>query len=280
MFKEIPFQEGKVIFFKESNLWNDLLERCKKGTKSIYIATYNFNFKHKYERTFYRELSKLANSGVHVNLLYAKMNFSNEDKLEIEEIFENFVLCAELPTNHSKIFLADDFAYIGSANFSFGSNNNYESGVIFSNKEIISEIRRFFGEELLEKSEFKNVPDCFDPFEFLPRILNAVDELNKIKRKEDLYVGEIKHAIPELRYLDDIEKHLEDLGYPVPIHFDWWQLYEQLYEGKHVPDIIFRNFKSYLHILSPYLVDVITFISEQYESIGRIELLKRIRVIK
>jgi hypothetical protein len=27
MIKEIPFQEGKVIFFKESNLWNELLER-------------------------------------------------------------------------------------------------------------------------------------------------------------------------------------------------------------------------------------------------------------
>ena len=162
--KEIPFQEGKVIFFKESNLWNDLLERCKRETKSICIATYNFNFRDKYERTFYKELSNLANLGVDIRLLYAKMTFSEQDKLEIEEIFRSFVLCAELPTNHSKIFIADNFAFIGSANFSFGSNKNYESGVIFSNKEIISEIRSFFGKELLEVSEFKNVPTSFDPF--------------------------------------------------------------------------------------------------------------------
>lgn len=280
MKKEIPFQEGKVIFFKESNLWNDLLERCKRGTKSISIATYNFNFRDRYERTFYRELSKLANLGVDINLLYAKMNFSNEDKLEIEEIFKNFVLCAELPTNHSKIFIADDFAFIGSANFSFGSNNNYESGVIFNNKEIISEIRRFFGEELLEKSEFKNVPECFDPFDFLPRILSDVEELRKIERKDDLYISKTREIIPQLRYLDDLEKNLGELGYPVPIHFDWWQLYEQLYEEKHVPDNVFREFKSYLHELSPYLVEVTTFVKEQYESIGRTELLKRINVIK
>lgn len=279
MKKEIPFQEGKVIFFKESNFWNALLERCNKETKAIYIATYNFNFRDKYERSFYKELSNLANLGIDVNLLYSKMTFSDEDKLEIEEIFKNFVLCAELKTNHSKIFIADDFAFIGSANFSFRSNNNYESGVIFTNKEIISEIRRFFTGELLEKSEFKNVPECFDPFDFLPMILSVVEELSEIERKEDLY-GEIREAIPELRYLDIIEKYLEKLDYPVPVHFDWFQLYMQFYEEKPVPDITFRRFKSYLHELSSYLIVVKTFIDEQYESIGRIELLKRAGVIK
>jgi len=279
MIKEIPFQEGKVIFFKESNLWSDLLEKCKKGTKSIYIATYNFNFRDRYEKTFYRELSKLANLGVDVNLLYAKMNFSNEDKLEIEEIFKNFVLCAELPTNHSKIFIADDFAYIGSANFSFGSNNNYESGVIFSNKEIIKDITKYFCGELLDKSEFTNVPECFDPFDFLPKILNAVEKLNKIEKKEDLY-NDTKHEMTELRYLDDLEKNLEALGYPVPAHFDWWQLYMNLYEEKYVPDFVFHGFRKYLHELSPYLVNVTNFIKEQYKSIGRNALLKKIGVIE
>ncbi|WP_318264034.1 phospholipase D-like domain-containing protein [Peribacillus simplex] len=280
MKKEISFQEGKVVLFKESNFWNDLLERCKREkTKSIYIATYNFNFRDKYERSFYKELSNLANSGIDVNLLYAIMNFSNEDKLEIEEIFENFVLCAELPTNHSKIFIADNFAFIGSANFTFGSNKNYESGVIFEDKEVISEIRKFFYSELLDKSEFTNVPESFDPFDFLPKILNAVEKLNKAEKKDDLY-SDIKHNIPELRYLDDLEENLETLGYPVPTHFDWWQLYMNLYEEKHVPDYIFHEFKSYLNELSPYLVNITTFIKEQYKSIGRFALLKQIKEIK
>ncbi|MGZ0135381.1 phospholipase D-like domain-containing protein [Priestia megaterium] len=103
------------------------------------IATYNFNFRdkrYKYERTFYKELSKLANLGVDIRLLYAKMTFFNDNRLEVEDIFKNFVLCAQLPTNHSKLFIADNFAYIGSANFSFGNTKNYESGVIFNNKDI------------------------------------------------------------------------------------------------------------------------------------------------
>lgn len=277
MKKEIQFQEGKVIFFKETNFWNDLLDRCSRETKKIYIATYNFNFRDKYERSFYRQLSNLANLGVDVNLLYSKMTFSAEDKLEIEDIFKNFVLCAELPTNHSKLFIADDFAFIGSANFSFGSNNNYESGVILTDKKIISELRKFYCEELLEKSEFTNVPDCFDPFDFLPGILTAVEEMRKIERKEDLYKGNIPH----LRFLDDLEKDLEKLGYPVPAHFDWWPFYLQLYEEKRVPDdMTFHNFNSYLNEISSYLNDVISFVNEQYESIGRIELMKRIGVIR
>lgn len=187
MIKEIPFQEGEVIFFKEANLWNDLLERCKKETRTINIATYNFNFRDKYERTFYKELSNLANLGIDVSLLYSKMSFSNEDKLEIEEIFKNFVLCAKLTTNHSKIFIADNFAYIGSANFSFNSNKNYECGVIFKSKEIVSKIRKLFMGEMLEQSEFTNVPKCFDPFDFLPRILNVVEELSKVEKRSLMY---------------------------------------------------------------------------------------------
>lgn len=51
-------------------------------------------------------------------------------------------------------------------------------------------------------------------------------------------------------------------------------------EKKQVPDIMFDNFKDYLHVLSQYLNNVIKYVNEQYENIGRIELLKRIKVIK
>jgi len=49
-----------VIFFKESDLWDDWLARCNKETKALYIATYNFNF-NKYEKSFYQKFSHLAN---------------------------------------------------------------------------------------------------------------------------------------------------------------------------------------------------------------------------
>jgi len=44
MREEIPFHEGKIVFFKESNFWDELLIRVSGDTDIIYIATYNFNF--------------------------------------------------------------------------------------------------------------------------------------------------------------------------------------------------------------------------------------------
>jgi hypothetical protein len=131
---------------------------------------------------------------------------------------------------------------------------------------------------LLEESEFTNIPECFDPFEFLPTILSVVKELCVIEKKEELY-SDKREAIPELRYLDNIEKHLNELGYPVPLHFDWFHFYMQLYDEKYVADIAFSEFKHYLHNLYPYLIDVSAVINEQYKTIGRIELLKKIKVI-
>ncbi|MEC2996088.1 hypothetical protein P9Y58_32330, partial [Bacillus cereus] len=152
--------------------------------------------------------------------------------------------------------------------------------VIFNNKEIVSKIRRLFMGEMLEQSEFTNVPTSFDPFYFLPRILNSVEELSKVEKKESLYIASNIENIAQLRYLDSLENNLKELGFPIPIHFDWWQLLWELDEKKPIPDITFNNFKNYLYTLSQYLNTVIEYVKEQYESIGRLELLKRIKVIK
>ncbi|MFJ7637868.1 MULTISPECIES: hypothetical protein [unclassified Peribacillus] len=103
--------------------------------------------------------------------------------------------------------------------------------------------------------------------------------MNKIETKEQLYIVEPTGLLPELLFLDDIEILLTKLGYPVPIHYDWWCLYMKLYEGKNVSDTTFNEFKIYINKLSPYLFEVTAFIKEQYKTIGRFELLKKINVI-
>lgn len=278
MKKEIPFSEGKVVFFKEADFWSELLGMCNEETEDICIATYNFNFRDQYEKSFYKHLSRLANLGVNINLLYSKMTFSEEERFALEEVFKNFVMCAELKSNHSKLFLTDDIAYIGSANFSFSSNNNYESGVIFTNKDIILEIRKYFFEELIDKSEFTNVPESFDPFDFLPNIISSVEKLHETEIG-DLY-GKVKHNMTELRFLDGMEKDLETLGYPVPITFDWWNLYERLYKEEHVPETVLSDFKDYVNTLLPYLYKLKSIIREYYQTSGRVQLLEKIGLIK
>ncbi|HDR6332495.1 TPA: phospholipase D-like domain-containing protein, partial [Bacillus thuringiensis] len=108
----------------------------------------------------------------------------------------------------------------------------------------------------------------------------SVEELSKVEKKESLYIASNIENIAQLRYLDSLENNLKELGFPIPIHFDWWQLLWELDEKKPIPDITFNNFKNYLYTLSQYLNTVIEYVKEQYESIGRLELLKRIKVIK
>jgi phosphatidylserine/phosphatidylglycerophosphate/cardiolipin synthase-like enzyme len=278
MREDITFHDGKVMFFKESNFWDELLSRVTRETGTIYIATYNFNF-NQYPRSFYEKLVGLANVGVDVRLLYATMTNATSDNLEVEEVFKNFVLCAQLEANHSKLFITDDFAFVGSANFSFGSNRNYESGVIFENKEIVEKIAKYYRSVLLENSEFLNVPQSFDPFVFLRGLLSATEDLRE-RELEEMYEEEIREIIPELRYLEDLKKYFKELNYLAPPEYDWFKLVMQLYDKEQVHKVQFEEFKRFLDNAHEYLTHAISFIDEQYRTIGRLELLKKAKVIK
>lgn len=277
MREDISFHDGKIVFFKESNFWDELLSRVTEKTGTIYIATYNFNF-NQYPRSFYEKLAKLAEIGVDVRLLYANMTNTTNTNLEIEEIFENFVLCAQLESNHSKLFITEDFAFVGSANFSFGSNKNYESGVIFDNKEIVEEIAAYYRSVLLENSTFINIPQSGDPFVFLSKLLSATEELRK-RELEEMYEEEIREIIPEFRFLDDLEKYFIELDYVAPPKYDWYTLVMQLYEKEQVHKDQFEEFQRYLDNAHEFLTHAILFIDEQYRTIGRLELLKKAKVI-
>ncbi|WP_427108174.1 phospholipase D-like domain-containing protein [Lysinibacillus xylanilyticus] len=278
MREEIPFHEGKVVFFKESNFWDELLTRVSGDTDTIYIATYNFNF-NQYPSSFYEKLADLANVGVDVRLVYANMTYANEDNLNVEEVFKNFVLCAQLESNHSKLFITDNFAFVGSANFSFGSNKNYESGVIFENKNIVEKINKYYCNVLLNKSEFRNVPQIWDSLDALKNTLHIVKDLKKYKI-EDLYTDEVRERIPELRYLDNIEEDLKGLGFSPPKSFDWFGLYMEIYDDNTISEEQFSVFTYYLNYLQDYLIQAIKFINNQYKTIGRLETLKRAKVIE
>lgn len=261
MLEEISFNDGKIVFFKESNFWQDLLSKVTNQTDTIYIATYNFNF-NQYARSFYEKLANLANSGVDVRLVYSVMTNANGDNLEVEEIFKNFVLCAQLESNHSKLFITDDFAFIGSANFSFGSNNNYESGVIFENKEIIQQIAMYYRSVLLNESEFVNVPHSLDPFNFLPRLLSTTEALRG-KNLAELYESKTRELIPEFRYLDDLKKYFIKLNYTVPPEYNWYKFYMQLHDEEFIYSYEFEEFKKYVEESHRYLTNALTFINGQ-----------------
>ncbi len=65
-----------------------------------------------------------------------------------------------LPNNHAKIFLTNKLCYIGSSNFSSGSNSNYECGTIVCNPLILEEIREKFFKHLEDNGQL--LSDVYD----------------------------------------------------------------------------------------------------------------------
>lgn len=54
--------------------------------------------------------------------------------------------------NHAKFISTENIAYMGSQNFSDESKNNYESGILFTNKNLIQELWEGYQENLLTES--------------------------------------------------------------------------------------------------------------------------------
>ncbi len=66
---------------------------------------------------------------------------------------DNFACASEIYfsfSNHAKVLIVDDIAYVGSANFTEASAQNFEAGVIITGKEEIEELGRFV--EVIRKS--------------------------------------------------------------------------------------------------------------------------------
>ena len=181
--------ENKLIFFRNWNLWDRLLPDSVLESETIDIVTYNFDFKNKQDDSVYNKLLSLAEKGVYIRLFYSPR--VSQDNL-IDDIFGDEILCVKLPDNHCKIFASDTKAYIGSANFSLGSNNNYECGFLTENKEVINNIKTSILNNFIWKNknaEIVTFPNIGDPLFELHLIVKDIKQcIDKIESKN--YSGE------------------------------------------------------------------------------------------
>lgn len=280
MREEIPFTEGKIIMTRKENFWIDILEKCKGETKQIDIATYNFNFKHKGQHAFYTKLSELADLGINIRLLYSITNNSHTDNVELEKFFKDYILCVRLIENHSKMFITDTFAYIGSANFSLYSDENYECGVLFTEKNIVSKLRKIYAKILISNGNFENTPsNYFAPFYNLEDILQFVTELKNVEYKEDLYLKNILETIPLLRGLDDMRENLIKIEYPIDSSFDWLSIYFKIHDDGFITKQEFEFFKEHINILFKNLMSAQKHIQHKYNTVGKTKFLEELTSI-
>ncbi|MCL2718777.1 MAG: phospholipase D-like domain-containing protein [Lachnospiraceae bacterium] len=269
MFHEIDLgNDNKLILFKNEDFWNSILPKTFEESKWIDVVTYNFNFNNYSEKSFYNKLKDLASKGISIRLVYAKETYSNNEKALVEEVFKSFVLCAKLEDNHSKIFLSNNIAYVGSANFSFHSNSNYECGIIIRNAKTIQKIRKSFLTELVSSSKFTLVPtNPFDPLHDIDDLFDVIESILPLLYRDKTCIIEKNNLelIPELRIWDDVTKILSksaiDFEYEFTHSFSWEKFYFCYYHSKSISEEDFielcdfvLNFSQHLHKLKNNLI--------------------------
>lgn len=181
MIKKIKVsKDSHIIFFQNIDFWDKIILRGLSSTKNIDIITYNINFTDYRTNSFCRKLFDLINHGCCVRLIYAK----NRNTNLVNSFINKFGIVGQIDSNHSKLFLADNIAFIGSSNFTFHSNSNIECGFITKNKKLIKEIRENLLSIYYEHNDFKwiTLPENLPFIENLKDFEMFLDLLKSLKR--------------------------------------------------------------------------------------------------
>lgn len=135
-----------VELFKNSNNWyKNLLLPSYTEEEFIRVSTLNFNLTNA-ERgpgSLYRIISDLGKNDVFISIDFTLDQCKTVEDYSSTEIGK-VALLSKLKDNHSKVFLSSHFLHIGSANFSLGSEKNFECGVILSDKKFLKEFEHQF----------------------------------------------------------------------------------------------------------------------------------------
>ncbi len=192
IFQEVidDFKDAEYIFISTFNISSnreELLNQLKQlenVTELIFLS----NIPNRFDTYYSFSATKIAQGRI------SKYLSALDPKLFVSptKVFFNF-------NNHSKIIMTNRVAYVGSANFSDESNNNFEIGVIIRDHNIINELRTIIVPQLLQESiryagdELCMISDSLN--KFLANIAEALDNLD-----ENLYIYD--DHIPDRRIFD------------------------------------------------------------------------------
>lgn len=269
--------EISLIMFKEYNFWDKMLNDYTKNSKQIDIVTYNMNFTTKFGNSVYLKLKDLTNRGININLIYATETAPEYLKPIMDDWFRNFVLCGKEVSNHSKMFISDEVAFIGSANFSFSSNNNYECGVLIKNPHIIKKIRQQFIGELIDSMDFLTSPflRLSDPLQQIDEALEAITLCNQFNSYANSSLFLQDNSFQELNYLLRLPLLFEYANhFELPLEkyymmYDVNQMFDEYGDVNISPTTVKLFDESYLNNLQSTLIELRKELSQYYQSNGR-----------
>ncbi|NNU88796.1 hypothetical protein ETC04_17175 [Geobacillus sp. MR] len=203
-YSEIELKEGKIVLSKGIENFKAIFN--EKGSH-LYLTSYSYDMPTDYYDLLLENIEFIND----IKVIFNIFNFgSDDDKIDLlikrvlnknpyTQLFYN-------KYNHSKIISNGKILYIGSANVTNYTKNNFEAGVIISNKETIEKVER----EVFDYAYLKYEPIFTDPI--APIIVPFYFILSEVN-KEFNYIENLLKNVDTFQYMDEAD--LPDYGWNI-----------------------------------------------------------------
>ncbi|MDN3233422.1 hypothetical protein [Priestia megaterium] len=273
-----------IELFKDSDNWyKNLLYPSYSVEEFIRISTLNFNLTNSQRGpgSLYSIITELGKKDVYISIDFTLDQCKTIEDYSTTEIGK-VALLNKLDNNHSKVFLSSYYLHIGSANFSLGSEKNFECGVTLNNKEFLSKFEKEFFVEFINTQnslwfsspiitesaiarDVLNSIDYFFDIIVISEYYEKEEVTNKLRR---ILFNSSKKHLDNLMYNDltIYQEHGHDASY---ITFDIEDFnYKIKYDKDSIDDDTIEEFIQYLKELNDFLVAAEADISEYYSEHG------------
>ncbi len=209
LYKEINFNSGKVTLSREEDNFKEIFK--KKG-QHLYLTSYSYDMPTEYYSSLLENIEFINDIKVIFNIYDFGSTESAKVDLLIKKSLSNnpyiqFFYCRD---NHSKIISNGDILYIGSANVTKYTKNNFEAGVLIYDKETIEQVERYVFEDayLMYEPIFTDpIAPIIVPFHFIiSEMTKELDEIESLLKSVDRRRFVSESDLPD--YGKDLKEYL------------------------------------------------------------------------
>lgn len=192
MLIEQQIENAKFVLSKDEIGYREVLDSFR-STKEIHILTFNISSRRDALLEKLKTLDSYVLVHIITNIPQRYENYRSEGARErarenikiymrklLPAKFESQVIPFFNFNNHAKIITTDRIAYVGSANFSDESENNFESGFIIKDKSFIDFLKEKVFPTLINDSE-PYFEDAFTEYKLF--VLNLFSRLSGLNNK-------------------------------------------------------------------------------------------------
>jgi hypothetical protein len=220
-YKEIESREVRIVLSKGIENFKSIFN--EKGSH-LYLTSYSYDMPIEYYDLLLENIEFITDIKVIFNIYNFGSGDDNKIDLLIKRVLDKnpYIQLFYNKYNHSKIISNGEILYIGSANVTNYTKNNFEAGVIFTDKETIEKVER----EVFDYAYLKYEPIFTDPI--APIIVPFYFILSEVKKEFD-YIESLLKDVETVHFLD--EDDLPDYGLEIEEYLNQYaQMFKMIKE--------------------------------------------------